>query len=122
MSEYILSKICILLCSIFDTFELEKIHFWFIKPIEIFLKSSFLDVLLNVRSKIGLFIEDWIDYGLYIVALGICRLFDLLKLALLIQLLTISSFFYTIGLMIHEICCYFDEDLCRKSWFNLYKK
>ena len=122
MSEYILLKICIFLCSIFDTFELEKIYFWFIKPMEFFLKSSFLDVLLNVRSKIGLFIEDWIDYGLYIIALGICRLFDLLKLAFLIHLLTISSFFYTIGFMIRGICCYFDEDLCRKSWFNLYKK
>ena len=121
MSDYILLKICVLLCSIFDTFELEKIHFWFIKPVELFLNSSCFYVLLDVRSKIGLFLEDWIDYGLYMIALGICRLFDLLKLAFLIQLLTISSIFYAIGLLIHRICCYIDEDLCRKSCFQFYK-
>lgn len=121
MSDYILLKICILLCLIFDTFELKTFYFWFIKPVKICLRSYSVQVLLNVRSKIGLFIEDWIDYGLYILALGICRLFDLLKLAFLIQLLTISSLFYTIGLMINRICCYFDEDMCRKSCLNLYK-
>ena len=121
MSDYILLKICVLLCSIFDTFELEKIHFWVIKPIELLLNSSSINVLLGMRSRIGLFLEDWIDYGLYMLALGICRLFDLLKLAFLIQLLTISSVFYAIGLLIHRLCCYIDEDLCKKSSVQFYK-
>ena len=121
MSDYILLKICILLCSIFDTFELEKFYFWVIKPIELILNSSCIHAILGMRSKIGFFLEDWIDYALYMLALGICRLFDLLKLAFLIQLLTISSVFYAIGLLIHRLCCSIDEDLCRKSCFQFYK-
>ena len=121
INDFILLKFCMLFCCIFDNLELEWVHFWCVKPLCIGVQGLPISSLLDIKSNIRSFLVDWIDYGLYIAAMGICRLFDLLQLAFLIQLLTISCILSTIGFLLYRLCCFIDEDMCKKSHIFLMK-